>query len=334
MPAPKSVTPDEWNRIVAVYAKHNGRVTFVARELGWPMKRTARLWQNGYPSKGYPPIKTVLAHDHLSANAVRAARAELEAEVEDEVAPFRAAVLEATHAVVLPSKEQLRLTELMSREAEREKARQDAIKSRGEEASLVSAARRNALALNAVTAQVMRGAVKLSAKIQVLLEEEAVSSKLTVGQQLALVRQASQIARFNAEAATLAIKSERMVTGDPAGGDGGDGERGVDLEEAAKWVEASIMAVQRARQRGLLGAPTESDEPAPVQASQGVSPGQQTWEEPDDREPERDAPEDFEDDPEDGDDPEDDPDHADLPTAAEQRSEPRRRARPFGLRAV
>ena len=251
MPAPKSITPDSWNHIVAVFLKHDGRILASAQELGWPPARAERVFKRGYPSIGYPPVKTLIARDRFSEQEIRARRAELEAlRAEDGGSSSAPMVQDGEPVQVLAEPEQRRMAELLRREAEREKARQDALKTRAEEAMLIGMARKNAIALNAVTAQVLRGATELAGTIQRELEQLAANGgSMTVGQKLQLVRQAAQIARFNAESAQLAVKSERQVMG---GGPDEEPETSGSLEESAAWIESSLKAIERARARGLL----------------------------------------------------------------------------------
>jgi hypothetical protein len=206
-----------------------------------------------------PSVKSTIASDLDAIEKIRAGRADIEAReraaLEGNRRPSDAdeAVERAGHNVeVVKPAEQRRIEAMLRRESDREKARQDSLKSRAEEAALVTHARRNSLALNVVTAQILRGAQALAGKIQTQLEAEARSDKpMTVAEQLSLVRQAAAIARFNSEAAMMAVKTERMVLGtsdhspEPA-------EQGGSLEEAAQWIESSVKAVQRARQRGML----------------------------------------------------------------------------------
>lgn len=247
MPPPKEITPEEWQRIVSVFAKHDGRPKAAGAELGWPRARAERRFKFGYPSLGYPPIKTILARDGFSASEIRAQRQLVEAQLPPS-APAQAT------AQVITTAEQARLQQMVRREDERELARKDAIKARGEEATLVSINRRNAIALNAMTAQVLHGAAVLSKKIQQELEKEATSGTMSLPQKLHLVRSAASIARFNAEASVMAVKAERMVLGAPieAAPDVQD-ERGT-LDQAEAWIEKCAAALKRARSRGLLSA--------------------------------------------------------------------------------
>lgn len=249
-PLISNMTPDEWNRIVSIYARHGGYSYAVAVELGWPVARAARVYKRGYPSLGLPPIKTILAQDALSADAIRAKRQELS----DSLPPseiVRTVEEVETKAVVIHDAEQARIKDLVRQEEERQKTRADAIASRAEEALLIKINRNNAIALNGVTASLMKGAVALSANIEAELEKAAADKSLTLQDKLNLVKSAAQIARFTSEATMLAAKSERMVLGQPIEADSVRSDEG-SLDQAVEWIEAAQKAVNRARARGLL----------------------------------------------------------------------------------
>jgi len=306
-----AISPERWEAICEIYQHHAGPSLHAARDLGWPAARTRRVWNRGYPSQGLPPVKTVVASTAEKVAAIRAGRAEIEAreraQSEAMTRPSDAdeAVERAGHNVeVVQPAEQRRIEMMLRRESDREKARQDAIKSRSEEAALVSHARRNSLALNVVTAQILRGAQALAGRIQLQLEREATSDKpLTIAEQLALVRQAAAIARFNSEAAMMAVKTERMVLGTSEQAE--SSEPNGSLEEAAQWIESSVKAVQRARQRGMLVI--VAGEQTPTVAHGRVAPGPQPSQLPEDAT-----------EPDDDDDDESEGERAELPTAKEQ----------------
>jgi hypothetical protein len=249
MPAPKEINKEEWQRIASVYAKYDGNLRMAAAALGWPIARTTRRYKLGYVSKGFPPIKTMLARDAFSANEIRAER-ELRAGGHSTLVKQKQ---RARATEVMSAEQALRVQSLVKAEETRARARADAVKSRAEEATLVLINRRNAIALNAVTAQVLKGATALSGKIQRALEEEAAGGQLTLNQQLHLVRSAASIARFNAEATVMAVKAERLVMGQPIETGPGDGQSDSgSLDEAAQWIRATVKAVEKAQLRGLL----------------------------------------------------------------------------------
>lgn len=258
MSAPTTINPVEWERIVAVYAKHDGRLHQTAMELGWPIARTTRVFKRGYPSIGYPPIRTILAKDAFSANEIRAERQLMEGSLPPSAAPLDKLPQATDHerAVVISSAEELRIKEMVRREEERERARKDSLKSRSEEATLVQINRRNAIALNLMTAQVLRGAGQLSGSLQKQLEKEAANGTLKMGEKLQLIRAAASIARFNAEASVMAVKAERMVMNTPidAGPDIPVETDGDAVADAAVWIEKVQKAILRAQRRGLITA--------------------------------------------------------------------------------
>lgn len=276
MPAPLEMTPEHWQHVLSVYAKHDGHQHAVAEELGWGRKRVQRVWNRGYPSLGFPPVQQVLARDATAAAEIRAERERIlrDTEVQERAEQLMAA---ATQKAPLSDDEQRRIAVMVERENERARARADAVKARGEEAALISASRRNAIALNAVTAQVLRGAVALSSEIQQALEAEAQQPSLSLAQQLGLIRQAAQVARFNAEAGLQAVKSERMVLGDPIVAESADDEQADDLQDASRWIETTMRALHRAKQRGLVATATLSAtiaaQPEPQRSREPIEPG-------------------------------------------------------------
>lgn len=253
-PVTSLISQSEWDRICEVYRRHNGPRKSVAEELGWTIVRMKRVFKRGYPSQGFPPVMQVLCMDPDSVDEIRAKRQQLQKELPPSE-PIESVEEVEAKAVVIHTREQERIASLMRREDERRHAREDALEARTEEAVLVSSARRNAIALNGVTAQLMAGAIKLAAKIQKGLEEEASGGTMSTKEQLALVRSAASVARFSSETTMLAAKTERMVLGEPIETEPEHHDDG-SLEQAVAWIERSVRAVERARKRGLLTAET------------------------------------------------------------------------------
>jgi hypothetical protein len=246
------ITAEVYAELVEVYRKHGGPCDALCKELGWLPARAARVFTRGYKRSGHRPIVEILAEDQV---AIHANRRRLEEGLppapplptEDELQA------DSNRAVVIADHENRRLQELVRREEERRKAREDAIQARSEEALLLGMNRRNAIALNGVTAQLMKGAVALAGLIQQELEKAASGQiELSLDHKLKLVRSAASVARFNSEASMLAIKSERLVLGQPIEAAADTPDDG-SLEQAVAWIERSVKAVQRARARGLLG---------------------------------------------------------------------------------
>lgn len=240
---------DEW---VAVFRKHGGPNAGAVAELGWLISKTKRVFKRGYPSLGLPPVADILAEDEVR---IRAARRRAEEGLPEKIPLPTEDELQANEqrAIVLADSESRRLQEMVRREEDRRKAREDAIQARSEEALLLGMQRRNAIALNGITAQLMKGAVSLAGLIQKELEAIAAGGgEMTTNQKLQLIRSAASVSRFNAEASMLAIKSERLVLGHPIEA---APEANVDdgsLDQAVDWIERAAKAVLRAKSRGLL----------------------------------------------------------------------------------
>src|SRR5688572_24641926 len=116
MPPPADITEDKWNQIVAVFQKHSGRLQAVAAELGWPLARTQRRWNLGYPSLGFPPIKTILARDSFSMAEIRAERTRFERKLPQVPTEAELPKDNASRAIVISTAEQKRLEAMVRRE--------------------------------------------------------------------------------------------------------------------------------------------------------------------------------------------------------------------------
>jgi hypothetical protein len=258
-PTTRDITPERWAQIVAIYARHAGRVWPAAMELGWPVARTRRIYHKGYPSCNLPPIKEILAEDAKAAEQIRAERQRIADQLPPS-APLTTIEQVVHRPEVLHVAESARIAQMVRREKDREKAREDAVRSKAEEAMMISINRRNAIALNGVTAQIMKGAMALSGAVQAELEKEAASGTLSVKERLQLVRSAANIMRFNSEATMLAVKAERMVLGQPLDTSGDDVTDDGSMDQAVQWIDSAARAIERARARGLLVSSTEKSE--------------------------------------------------------------------------
>lgn len=245
------LTPSEWTRICGVYMKNNAEIFATSVELGWPIARTRRVYLRGYPSCGLPPVKEVLARDADSAEEVRAARHELDVGPQEAIETIVKKRKGTNQTIVIARGEAERVRMLVEREEMRRKSRADMIQSRAEEAMMISLNRRNSLALNGVTSQLLKGALALSEKIQQKLEEEARNEDLSALDGLQLLKQTAQIGRYNSEATMLAAKAERIVMGQPIEALAEESTDGT-LEGAVDWIQRSSAALQRAIDRGVV----------------------------------------------------------------------------------
>lgn len=257
----RAIDSKEWNRLIEVYKKWDGRTSLVAVELGWPVARTHRVWKRGYPSLGLPPIQTVLAKDALAADDVRAERQKIQAVLPPPAVEVKSPAIAVQKAHVLAAGEAKRIAAMVQFEETRQLARQDAIQARAEEAMLVTLTRRNALALNGMTSNMLNGALELSKRIEVELKAAAKNSRLSLQDKLGLVKTAASIARFNAEASVLAVKAERLVLGSPIDAPEDSPQDGENtLQESERWINVAIKALGKAKDRGVLTADGETVE--------------------------------------------------------------------------
>lgn len=247
------ISPKRWEAIVRVFARHQCQTVPIALELGWDEQRVRRVFRRGYPSKGYPPIKTLLAMDALATDEIRAQRNEIEESLPPSE-PIASVEEVERKAVVISDSENARVRMMVRREEERERSRNDAIKARAEEAMLISINRKNAIAMNGVTQQVMRGALALSEKLQQAMLDDAANGNLTTSQMLSFVRSAASIARFNSEVTVLSVKAERAVLGQPIDAPGDMPAGDANLDDAVQWIELASKVIGRAKDRGILGS--------------------------------------------------------------------------------
>lgn len=251
---PKALAIDkkEWRRIVDVYRRWDCRLSIVAEALGWPEPRVRRMWNKGYPTLGYPPIKTLLARDAFAVEEIRAKRHQLRKELPPEVVATTPEEVEQKAEIIMQG-ESARIRRLVEIEDERAAARADAVASRAEEALLISLNRKNTLALNGLTSKILRGAAVLAENIEVELAKEAKSKKLSLTDKMTLLRTATQVARFNSEATMLAVKAERLVLGHPIEAiDDQSHKDDQGLQETERWLHTTMKLLERARDRGVI----------------------------------------------------------------------------------
>lgn len=261
----RRITSDEWNQLIEVYRKWDGRISMVAAELGWPEAKTRRVYKRGYPSLGLPGIETTLARDALATEEIRAGRQAIQERL-PKVTPLSSPQIAVQNPQVLARGEQKRIAVMVDAEERRVQARRDAVEARAEEAVLISITRRNAVALNGVTSKMLNGALALSTKIEQELKNLANDKSVSVEKKISLVKSAASIARFNAEASVLAVKAERMVTGQPI--DTPDDESAVSTEnsliESERWINVAMKALNRAKERGVLTTDGETTKTEPT----------------------------------------------------------------------
>lgn len=239
---PKVMNGYEWNKLLDAFRANPGGGTkanyaAVMRATRRSYDLIRRAWLHGWPELNFEPIEAVITRELQEA---RAARAEREAEVDRVTAVGEAKRVTAA---------------LLRRDAARAARLRDSAKVRTDEALLVSAARQNALALAGVTAHVLHGAMAVAARIDALLIAESKSPSMTIETGMYLARQASAIVRLGNEASKMAVQTERLILGEPEGGDEADGAKAtMTAEESERWLEATVRALERAKANGAKKA--------------------------------------------------------------------------------
>lgn len=135
---------------------------------------------------------------------------------------------------------------------ERRFATYDAVEARAQEGQMVRAARANAMGLIATCQRLLRGANKLSEKVEEKLKNEDV--KLSAA--TALFHQIASTTRAANEAARLAQQMERSLLGEPESWVGLHVDSMSDAEAIA-FVEQAARSIERAKRLGLVETPGE-----------------------------------------------------------------------------
>ena len=229
----KLMTDEEWERWIEAFRKHPGETVKVAELMGCPRNRARLAWYHGWPKQGRPAITELLAADQ---HAARAKRAELE-EVEEELP-------ESTARDLVEQGPDMVMRQMLERDQRRQRAAADSAKTRAEEGAMIATARRNGIALAAVTAQLIRGANTLMARIGPNLAKEDISVKDAVS----LVQKIAVITRLGTEASKMALTMERAAMGEPMGDEVTANGR-IKPEQAAAWVALGMKAIQRFQER-------------------------------------------------------------------------------------
>lgn len=267
----KQMPDDEWERWIEEFRKHPGETVKVAQIMGVPRNRARIAWHHGWPRQGRPAIVDLVAVDQYAARVKRAER-------EEAAAPLPVPALPAASKAPPPKRSPeppVQVTSardlaihgperIMAQMLERDKRRQlvaaDSAKTRAEEGMMISTARRNGIALAAVTAQLIRMANGLMPKIAEIMKVEAVSVKDAV----TMVQKIAVITRLGTEASKMALQMERAAMGEPMSDDIKTNGR-LDPEQAADWVLMGMRAVERFKQR--QGGGTDEDEGRSAQES-------------------------------------------------------------------
>ncbi|OHD23812.1 MAG: hypothetical protein A2Y38_17130 [Spirochaetes bacterium GWB1_59_5] len=234
----RALTRQMFDKLVEAYREAPGQHKFAGRNAGVFHTTAKKAWDDGWPtfSWGTVPIKEIIRQEQTIA---RARAAEIDA------ARQEAAKRNAADAAV-------RGQELAVQVAvDREKVRQDAIKSRTEEAQAVRLARGNSISTMASLNRLLRSTGELVKGAEKRISE---NKDMTPLQVVKFAKDVSQAVKQTAEATHTAMQMERLLLGD---NNGAMNDLPIDMspEEAANEIKAAQAALTRAEALGLLDGP-------------------------------------------------------------------------------
>jgi len=210
------------------------------REIPGDVKRASRsgvsvgtalkAWEEGWPHRGWPPIRDVLEEEKILARSTRM----------------------ATQALVWNQP----LTDLQDRvetgvaaEVTERMAKDDAITTRAAEGQMVALSRGNTITLMQTTSVIIRGAFTKATEL--VQKIEAGEYQMEPSQIVKLITNVAYLTKTAAEAAKMTLEMERLLMGQPTEIVGLD-VRNMSLEDAARTIQMSMMAYERVRAKGLL----------------------------------------------------------------------------------
>jgi hypothetical protein len=241
--ASDKVSKQEYNLMVESFREFPGSPSRVAEIVGVSVECARRGWRVGWPSRYMGPIKDVIEGEILIARGKRAAEL-----IETKKLVARADDQNKLIKELEEHEEHLRL-QAVNEETERLKAKEDAIQSRKEEGKMVSMGRRNTIAVMAATTKLIAGAITKAKEMDEKIKKGKV--KLTPAQTIAFVRSCAYVTKTASESAKISMEMERMLMGEPTEIIGLD-MKNMSLDDAARTIEMANVALQRAKERGVL----------------------------------------------------------------------------------
>lgn len=220
-------------RILDGFREFPGNAAGAARLAGVDRRTAKRAWLYGWAASDFAPIKGVIEVEQAEARA-QAAEQRAKAIAEEALDPDRA----------FPSLDRARA---FLREAEagagddggervagmRAQLRRDALEAKVVESQIAKLSRQNAVTLLAANGDLLRGAVKLAAKIRRSLESE---ERVTTERGVRLMSSLASSTRHAVEAAQRAFELERQLGAD----------RGREVAEAAMSVDDALRVLEDA----------------------------------------------------------------------------------------
>lgn len=225
------ITPEYYERLVTAFRERPGIVTSAADLAGVSRKTAHKGWHHGWPEHGFPAIR-----DRLDQEA-QAVRARL-AEQEEREAASKQALKEA--------------------QTQTAKAQQDATSTREREALMVRASRENVLGYLKATNDLMHGGVILAGMIrEELADMTKKGQRPPLKQAVYLMNAIGSALRQGNEAATLALRMERLLAGEP---EAILGVKDMSIDQCAKEMRLATKAMERiGKKTGLALVPKPNE---------------------------------------------------------------------------
>ena len=182
--AKRAYTQHLYDRLVEGFREKPGNASHAARFAGCERRCAARAWEHGWPRRPWAiPIRLYLEQEREMIRAERAKAIEERAKLD---------------------------------EAQREKARQDAVDTLTQEALASRASRINSIALSNMISKMLPSLIHVSEKISAGIKNGTYN--FTPHQALKIMGTASYVVRQANEAVRLALEIERVRVGDPNDG--------------------------------------------------------------------------------------------------------------------
>lgn len=216
----RAITRELYDRIVEGYRQAPGNATYAARYSGVDRRTAGKAWAKGWPAFTWAiPIREVIRQEMESARAERI---------------------------------RLQEEERAHQQRERDRARQDAVKTQAEELQATAAARQSAIVFSGLTRSLMVAMVPLAQTLKQNLETRW--QDLTPQQVTKVFSDAAYIVKASNESVKLALEVERLRNNEPTSILGVQGHlEEVTTEEAVE----ELLAVERTLRRAVKTLPQE-----------------------------------------------------------------------------
>lgn len=215
-----------YEALVEAFRFEPGNCNAAAKHAGIGYVAAKRGWELGWPTRGWLPIKQVLAEEQAEARK-------------------RVAELEAREKELSDRERSLRVN------IDRETLRADALKRREDWARAATVSRGNAIASMGVQAELLRAALQQAANWKTQLQDPTL--KMSPAAVVKLLKDLSSSILQSNEALKVAQQVEHLALGEPTDifGMAGMGEAD-NPEAAAQDIDLAARALARARARGLV----------------------------------------------------------------------------------